>query len=166
MPDFSHLRKLEVTEQSEAEYVFDDIWGEPSIWFHPMTDSNPQYLNERVRLAVERAEAAEKETKKQRRAKVLSSDRLEDDRELDRILMAKTCAVRWGTPPRDVDGNEVEFSEQNVLDFLRAIPNYMLDPVRGWVANPYNFVDRNAAKPGWADTLGNSTSSGSSGSSD
>lgn len=166
MPDFSHLAKLDVTEASEAEYTFDEIWGEPSIWFHPMTDANPVFLNERVRLAVARAEASEKDTKKQRRAKVLSSDRLEEDRELDRLLMAKTCAVRWGNPPRDKDGNVVEFSEQNVLDFLRAIPSYMLDPARGWVSNPYNFVDRQAAKPEWADTLGNGTSSGSSGSSD
>jgi hypothetical protein len=166
MPDFSHLEKLNVTEQSEAEYTFDEIWGEPSIWFHPMTDSNAEYLNERVRLAVERAEASEKDTKKQRRAKVLSSDRLEEDRELDRVLMAKTCAIKWGTPPRDKDGKVVEFSKENVLDFLRAIPNYMLDPLRGWIANPYNFVDRLAAKPGWADELGNGTSNDSSGSAD
>lgn len=166
MADFSHLRKLDVTEESEAEYVFEEIWGEPSIWFRPMTDANPEYLNERVRVAVERAEKDQKETKKKRREKILSSDRLEDDREVDRILMAKTCALRWGTPPKDIDGNDVEFSEANLLDFLRALPNYMLDPCRGWVANVYNFVDRKAAEPKWAETLGNSARNVSSGSSD
>lgn len=159
MADFSHLAKLDVTDESEAEYVFDEIWGDPSIFFRPMTDANPAFLNERVRLAVARAESDQKGTKKQRREKILSSDRLEEDRAQDIILMAKTCAVRWGTPPRDKDGKEVEFSEANCLDFLNALPNYMIDPCRGWVGNPYNFVDREGAKPDWADSLGNSSPS-------
>lgn len=166
MVDFSHLKKLDVSEASEAEYVFEDIViGRtpegvdicPSIWFRPMTDANPLYLNERVRIAVERAEQANKETKGQRRKRLLSSDQLEEDRELDRVLMARTCAIRWGTPPKDVDGNEPEFSEANCYDFLKALPSYMIDPCRGFVANVYNFVDRNALiGPDGGETLGNS----------
>ncbi len=144
MVDFSHLAKLDVNEASEAEFVFEDIPGEPSIWFKPMTDANPDYLNERVRLAVERAEQANKETKGQRRKRILSADQLEEDRELDRILMARTCAVRWGTAPKDVKGDTPEFNEQNCYDFLKAVPSYMFDPCRGFVSNVYNFVDRNA----------------------
>lgn len=157
MADFSHLAKLHVNEASEAEYTFDDIWGEPSIWMRPMNESNPDFLNERVRLAVERAEAEKNDSKTKRRERVLSSERLEEDRAQDIILMAKTCAVRWGTPPRDVNGEVVEFSAENALDFLRALPTYMVDPLRGWAANPYNFVNRKAAKPDWADALGNSS---------
>ena len=156
MPDFSHLRKLDVTEQSEAEYIFEDIPGEPSIWFRPMTDTNPAYLNERVRIAVERAEQAGKETKAQRKKRILSSEQLEEDREQDRVLMARTCAVRWGTPPKDVNGDEPEFNEQNCYDFLKAIPSYMFDPCRGFVGNVYNFVDRTALKDADKDALGNS----------
>lgn len=159
MADFSHLAKLHVTDTSEAEYTFEEIWGEPSIWFRPMTDANPDFLNERVRIAVERAEADQKATKRTRREKLLSMDRLEEDREQDRILLATTCAVRWGNPPRDKDGAVVEFSPENALDFLRALPSYMIDPLRGWASNPYSFVDRQSAKPGWADSLGNSSPS-------
>lgn len=163
MADFSNLKKLDVNEASEAEYVFEDIPGEPSIWFRPMTDANPAFLNERVRLAVERAEQANKETRGQRRKRVLSADQLEEDRELDRVLMARTCAIRWGTAPKDVEGSEPEFSEQNCYDFLKALPNYMLDPCRGFVANVYNFVDRTALagatgteNADGGETLGNS----------
>lgn len=165
MVDFSHLRKLDVTEESEAEYVFDEIPGEPSIWFRPMTDANPKFLNERVRVAVARAEKDQKQSKAKRKEKILSSERLEEDREIDRILLAKTCAIRWGTPPKDVDGNAPEFSEENCLAFLRALPNYMLDPCRGFVANVYNFVDRSALTTDQGEALGNSTPSGSAGSS-
>jgi hypothetical protein len=165
MVDFSHLRKLDVNEASEAEYVFEEIPGEPSIWFAPMSDANTRYLNERVRIAVERAEEATKETKAQRRKRILSSEQLEQDRELDRVLMARTCALRWGTPPRDVDGNEPEFNEQNCYDFLAALPSYMFDPCRGFVSNVYNFVDDAARKelagkvkkdPDGGENLGNS----------
>lgn len=159
MADFSHLAKLDVTATSEAEYTFDDIPGEPSIWFRPMTDANPAYLNERVRLAVERAEKTQKETKAQRKKRVMSAEQIEEDREQDRILMARTCAIRWGTPPRDVDGNCPEFSEETCLDFLRALPDYMLDPCRGFASNVYNFVDQAARAALMADQgeeLGNS----------
>lgn len=163
MVDFSHLAKLDVNEASEAEFIFEDIPGEPSIWFRPMTDANAPFLNERVRLAVERAEATNKETKGQRRKRMLSSDQLEDDREQDRVLMARTCAVRWGVAPKDVKGKEPEFNEQNCYDFFKALPSYMFDPCRGFVSNVYNFVDRTAlagaTKAGAADggeALGNS----------
>lgn len=144
MVDFSNLKKLDVNEASEAEYIFEDIPGEPSIWSRPMTDANPVFLNERVRLAVERAEASSKETRGARRKRMLSAEQLEEDRELDRILIARTCALRWGTAPKDVDGNEPEFSEQNCYDFLKALPSYMVDPYRGFLANVYNFIDRSA----------------------
>lgn len=155
MADYSHLKKLDVTESSEAEYTFEDIEGEPSIWFRPMTDANSKYLNERVRMAVERAEHTQRETKAQRRARVLSSDQIEQDRDLDRVMMARTCALRWGTPPKDKDGNENAFSEEECLDFLRALPSYMIDPCRGFVANVYNFIDRTISEAG-TDDLGNS----------
>ena len=159
MVDFSHLAKLDVTEASEAEFTFDDIPGEPSIWLKPMTDANTAFLNERVRLAVERAEANAKETKAQRKKRVMSAEQMEEDREQDRILIARTCAVRWGTPPKDVNGDTPEFSEENCLAFLRALPNYMLDPLRGFAANVYNFVDpaaRAALTGDGGESLGNS----------
>jgi hypothetical protein len=157
--DFSHLQKLDVNETSEAEYTFEDIPGEPSIWFKPMTDANTAFLNERVRLAVERAEASDKETRTQRKKRMLSAEQLAEDREQDRVLMARTCAIRWGTPPKDVKGKEPPFSEENCYAFLKALPTYMFDPCRGFVSNVYNFVDRNALSGGDNDggeTLGNS----------
>lgn len=167
MADFSHLKTLDVTEESEAEYIFEDIPGEPSIWFRPMTDSNPDFMNERVRLAVERAEKDQAKTKAKRRKQVLSTDRLEEDRDFDRILMARTCVIRWGKPFADVDGKVHDLNEQTALDFFNALPNYMLDPCRGWLSNPYNFVNPDAVEamkkkltPDQADDLGNSSPKG------
>lgn len=160
MADFSHLKKLEITEESTAEYVFEDIPGEPSIIFAPMTDQNPEYLNARVRIAVDRAERDQGKTRSKKRAEILSSDRLKDDRDIDRELMAKTCARGWGNPPVDVNGETPEFSPENCHDFLKAVPDWLIDPCRSFVANIYNFVDRSALiTPDKAEDLGNAAPS-------
>jgi hypothetical protein len=159
MVDFSHLQKLHVTEASEALFVFEDIPGEPSIWLAPMAESNTKYMNERVRVAVERADQVIQETKAERRRRMMSTAQLEEDRELDRVLMARTCALRWGTPPKDKDGKEPEFSEANCYDFFKALPPFMFDPCRNFVNNVYNFIDRAAL----AGSTGNEVSDGGDG---
>lgn len=161
MADFSHLASLNVTSESTREYSFDLIPGEPSIILAPAHDSNETFLNERLRMQIERSEklAAAPRGKKSDRPKTtpdLLKKQLEEDRELDRYLIAHTCARSWGTPPRDKDGNEPEFSAEECYSFLKALPDYMLDPLRNYAANLYNFVDRPAAAGGDADTLGNS----------
>lgn len=161
MTDFSHLQKYDVTAESEAEFVFEDIKGEPSIWFRPMTDANEEYLNARIRFSVERAEKDQKGSKAKRREKILSTDRLKEDRDMDRVLMANTCAIRWGNPPLDKNGDVPEFTKANCLAFFRALPDYMFDPCRGFVSNVYNFVAPDDSPAiGDADDLGNATPSG------
>jgi hypothetical protein len=175
--DYSHLRKLDVTEASEAEYVFNDIIVgrnddgsgiNPSIWFRPMIESNKLFLHERIKLATERAEALTKSKKKDKVAQL--ADRMDEDRDTDRVLIARTCALRWGTAPKDTKGKEHEFSAEECLSFLQALPNYIFEPLRSWVQNPYNFVDPEAYETGGGivngDALGNSSRSASSGSSD
>lgn len=167
MSDYSHLRKLDVTGDSEAEYVFSDIivgrnkdgtGVHPSIFFRPMVDSNKLYLNERIRMSTERAETSAKDGKKDKVQKL--ADRIDEDRETDRALIAKSCAIRWGVAPLDAKGKAHDFSTDECLSFLKALPNYIFEPLRAWVTNPYNFVDPDAYATGGgiinADALGNS----------
>ena len=155
MADFSNLKPLHISEETLAEYTFDDIPGEPSIWLAPATDANPHYQGERLRVSIERAEAAEKAPRNRKRKVALTVDDIEADRELDRELLARCCAKKWGTPPKDVNGKEPEFSEANCYDFFKALPNYMFDPLRNFVANPFNFVDRTGITESQARDLGN-----------
>lgn len=177
MADYSHLRKLDVTEESEAEYTFSDIIVgrnddgsgiSPSIFFHPMVQSNKRFLRERIRVSTERAEQVSKSKKKDKVEQLV--DRMDEDLEFDRVLAARACAVRWGVAPKDKDGNEPEFSAEECLSFLQALPDFIFEPLRGWLQNPYNFVDAEAYETGGgivpADALGNSSRSASAGSSD
>lgn len=158
MVDFSNIAALDVDEKTEAEYTFDLVPGLPSIFFSPAHDSNPRFLDERLRLSVERAEKLVRAPRGKRPAKQTPDDlkrQLEEDREQDRVLLARTCALRWGTPPKDVNGAEPEFSPDNCYAFLKALPNYMLDPLRNWAANIYNFVNDPAVSEEEAGQLGN-----------
>jgi hypothetical protein len=167
MADYSHLKRLGASEQTEREYIFDDIvLGQtedgvdisPSIWFRPMTDANPAYMNERVRLAVEKAEKDSKQparSKAERRKELLAGDRIEEDRDMDRVLIARCCAVRWGTPMPDAAGAVHDLDEEEAYSFLCALPSHIIDPLRGWVQNIYNFVDRYALTEQRTETLGN-----------
>lgn len=153
--DFSHLQALAVTRETTREYVFERIEGEPSVIVSPAQDDNVDYLNARLELTDELAAEAEARPRGDA-VKISLEDRrknYEDSRDWDRRLLAKACIRDWGTPPVDKAGKPVEFSEDNALAFLRALPDYMLDPFRGYTGNIYNFIPRK--KPD-GDKLGKS----------
>jgi len=157
MADFSNLKSLDVSDETLAEYTFDMIPGDPSIWLAPATDANKCYLDERLRLALEKAEKAPRAPRGKRMKltpEQMAKD-MEDDRESARVLLARCCAKKWGTPPKDASGDEPEFSEQNCYDFLKAMPDYMFDPFNNWAQNIYNFVERPELDEAGADALGN-----------
>lgn len=174
MADFSNLQRLKITEATEAEYVFEDIViglredGReicPSIWFAPALEQNKAYHNERHRLAHEAAEARKNETREQRKARLTGIGMAEEEREYQRVLIARTCARRWGTGMPDVNGEVPEFNEQNVYDFLKWLDIHVFDALVGWIGNQYNFFDRRALiTEEQAETLGNSSPRDSSGS--
>ena len=133
MVDFSHLKKKDVTAASLAEYVFEDIDGEPSIICAPASDANAAFTNESIRMQIEETEQAlSRPTKRGKARYVQTPAEREEEREKDRHLIARFCAVRWGTAPVDVNGAAPEFTPDNCYDFLKALPNWMLDPFRSW----------------------------------
>lgn len=150
---------LNPTEATTKEYVFGDIPGSPSIWFAPAVDSNKDFLNERMRLSIEASERISKEPRGTKTAALTAEQlaaQIETERETDRRLLSRACAKRWGTAPRDVNGAQPEFSQENCYAFLSALPAWMFDPARNFVANIYNFVDTSIVTPEDADALGNS----------
>lgn len=148
MADFSNLKALDVNDETLAEFVFDMIPGEPSVWLAPATDDNRLFFAARLKLSAERAEKLAEESKRRggksrAKSKVqITPDDFDEDRETDRGLLSQTCIKKWGTPPRDVNGDSPEFSVDNCYAFLAALPNYMLDRLRGFASQTYNFIPK------------------------
>lgn len=132
MVDFSHLKALEQKGDTEVPYKLEQIAGAPSIWFLPGTDANKPFMNESLRRANMRARTS-------RRSKRVTLDTVAAARDEDREIIAKTCAKRWDV--KDAKGKPVEFSEENVLEFFRALPDWLFDEIRAFVTDPTNFVD-------------------------
>lgn len=157
--DFSHLKKMDVNDETPAEYVWRALEGDPGIIFAPMVDSNRSYLNETIRLTSDRVEKASNAPPiAQRDQAKATADRMFADRDQDRWLLAYTCARGWGVnPPTLADGTVPEFSPDAAHAFLKALPDYLFDPCRSWAQNPFNFVPRKSlVTEDQADQLGKS----------
>jgi hypothetical protein len=159
MTDFSNLKALDVDGETLREYVFPYIPGEPSVFVAPATDVNKAFLNERLRLSIERSAAAEKQPRGKGSAPPTPDSmakELDEAREVDRVLLARTCAKRWGVAPTDAAGKQPEFSEANCLAFFKALPDWMFDPLRNFCGNIYNFVTLPGTTEEQAGALGES----------
>ena len=173
MTDFSNLKKLDISADTEAEYTFRDIvlrldaeGGEvyPTAFFAPAVDANAAFVSEKYRIATERAEQHKNEKPTERKRRLMSEDAEEEEREMMRRLISRACVRRWGENGMpDAKGKVHPLNEQECYDFLKALPIHMFTPLVNWITNPYNFFDRRAIA-GDAATLGNSSPKDSSGS--
>lgn len=117
-------------------FVFDQIvqdGGSPTIWFLPATEDNKPFFNDNLRRN------AAKATGGRRKAKALTPDGVKAAREEDRASIAKFCAKRWDKV-LDAEGKPVEFSQEEVLGFLQALPDWYFDDLRVWITEPTNFI--------------------------
>jgi hypothetical protein len=146
VPDFSHLRKYAVTEETTAEYVFSRLQGDPSVVLAPAHDCNPAYLRERLAANIKMAERLGST----KAGQVTADDMIRnnnEERDTDRRILAFSCARSWGTAPKDSKGKDVEFTPENCHEFFCALPDEMFDPVRNFAANLFNFFPER--KPGF-----------------
>lgn len=132
MVDFSHLKNLEQKGDKQFPYVLEQIEGAPTIWFHPATDANKDFLNESLRRVNARAG-------QNRRGRRVTEEVVRASRDEDREVFAQVCAKRWTV--KDANGEDVEFTADNCLSFFRALPDWLFDDIRTWLTNPANFVD-------------------------
>ena len=152
--DFSEYA---VSAETTKEYVFAFIPGEPSIICSPADDSNIDYRREDYRLSMERNEKAA-QTQRAPIVKDTVDDLIEREDEAlaaRRVMLARTCCRSWGKAPLDVNGKANPFSEQECLDFLTAIPDWMFRAFSNWVGNIFNFAKRPPITEAEATRLGN-----------
>lgn len=145
----------QVTSETTKEYFFDMIPGRPSVVMAPAHDSNPDFLDARLRRSIAQSEKLAQAPRGKGDDKLTPESvkqQIEDDREVDRDLLAKACARDWGRAPKATDGSAPEFSAANAYAFFKALPDWMFDPFRNWCGNLYNFVEAPAAD---ADDAGN-----------
>jgi hypothetical protein len=143
---FDHLKKFEVSKDA-VRYDLDQLTGGMYLMVRPATEANKGLLSESLKRVNARPQRA-------RRAKV-SAEKLEQTRDEDRQLYAKHVVEGWGNV-RDSDGKVVEFSKEEVLDFLTALPDWVFDELRAFCTDPNNFLGDLPEDEGGDESLGKS----------
>lgn len=148
MADFSNVKAYQRVNEARR-YTFDEIQlgdGLPPVWLDslPATQLNAPYHNEWLRRLTERREQSKGTLK-------VDGALMDASRAEDRELLARHCAQAWGNVV-DAKGKSVEFSADEALQFMQALPDDVFDGYRAWVMTPANF---RAIDSGKANQLGN-----------
>jgi hypothetical protein len=134
MADFSHFKAFAVTSELRAEYSFNaiEVSGKiPVLEIAPATEANKPYFNALLKRGIKYA--------RQVQAGKVSTQALEDNRENDRELYPLYVVKGW-QDVLDAKGKEVPFTQENVREFLSAIPAWAFDDLRNFAGNPISFV--------------------------
>ena len=131
MADFQHLAKLRVQDDATAEFTFFRIVGEPTLTVRHAGDTNPDFLNAVLKKPKRLQRAA-------RRARQITAASIDSARMEDIQLFARCIVVGW-SGVLDSQGEEVEFTRENLIDFLTAIPPDMFNELRAFCLDIENF---------------------------
>lgn len=133
MVNFKHLEKLHVSQEDTEIYIFTGIMGRPRLRVKHAGECNHDFLN-----------AALKENKKFKRQNRGRTDQeiteasIVSARKQDIVLFAKTVLVDWFDVV-DSQGNKVDFSVDNAIQFLEAIPSDMFTDLKEFCLDIENF---------------------------
>jgi len=149
MVDFSNIAAYEQNADPRPFVIVQIDNGEqgsPVLMVRPATEANEAYYNDWLRRIAERRTSG-------KRAKEASKDLTRASREEDRELIGLHCLTGWSNV-LDVNGKQVEFTPENGMAFLKALPDWIFDDLRTWAMNPASFV-RGPVSPADASALGN-----------
>jgi hypothetical protein len=161
MADFSNYSGLREDGMATKPFTFEELQGSPTIHSRPATSANSRYNNARLKALGKRTGGGRKKLR-------VSASTVEAARREDADMLSKFCATGWDPAPVDASGEPVAFSADNCKEFFLAIPDWMFDEYRNWVADPLNFVAEGAEdeeEPDDEDEVGNSLGSVSGGTS-
>lgn len=140
MSKFGHL-KTGVTKDTTRQYTMYGIQlgetgdGEPInpvLIVRPAWDINTDYANARIKVSAGRS--------KQMQKKGVSAGDIRRIRKEDMPLYAEHVVAGWVEDTMiDEDGNTVAFTKDDVLDFLRSIPEQEFDDLRAWCNDYANW---------------------------
>lgn len=133
MPEFfKNPQAFEPTDT--VRYTFENLPGQPWLSVRTTGRSNRGYLNALLKKNRQGARAANRAP---------SVAMLDKNRDEDRELFPKHVVTGWGMgegPMLDVGGAVVEFTQANLGDFFRQIPEFMFDDLRIFCADDMNFI--------------------------
>lgn len=130
MVDFSNLSKLDISDQT-VDFTIHALEGAPRLTVRSALNDNAGYTN-----AVLKTSSAQLTRGNRRKA---NKETLDSTRDQDRELYAHHVVVDW-SGITDNSGKAVPFNTANCLQFLKKLPDWLVDDLRTFCNNPVNFL--------------------------
>lgn len=146
MANFDNLKSFDVQVEKTVRYELNDIQMNgktPFLMVKPATEANKPFARAQLLRSNKRVRAAG--------GRGVSLETIEGTRDDDRELYPRFVIEGWGNV-FDTDGTLVEFSVKSCEEFLKALPSWVFDGVRGYCTTPSNFAGNN---PEDTEELGN-----------
>lgn len=125
---FDHLKQLDVPNGGTGEFTFYEIAGEPVLTVLAATESNKSYFN-----------AFLKRARRLTRGREVTAETMAQTRNDDRVLYPQFIIKGWKNV-KDDTGQEAPFTKENADQFVKALPDWLLDKLREFCLNPMNFT--------------------------
>lgn len=131
--NFGNVQKLEVTGEMTADYTLHDIVQDPSpvLILAPATGANKDYFNGLLRRS--------RKNMTKITAQNFDISLIKANRNDDRVLYSKFVVKGW-KHVKDTKGKDVPFTQESVLGFLQALPDWLFDEVRNFAGNARSFL--------------------------
>lgn len=124
---FAHLKRFEVRAGNTASLAIPILGPDAKLIGRPATASNPAWL------------ARAFETPSIRGEGIRTVEALKRAMDELRVEFTKVVLTGW-EGVCDKDGKQVEFTPDNCLELLRAIPDYTWNEIVAFFKNDLNFV--------------------------
>lgn len=134
MVDFTNVTALKITKENLAEYPLIELGKDISLTMRCASESNPGYMNGLLRLTGQVGQ-----TRRNKEEVEISAEKMDEVREHDRELYPEHVITGW-KGVIDAKGNPVKFSIKVCKEFMKALPDYVFDGVRGYGSVPKNFA--------------------------
>jgi len=131
MTDFANLKVLEVKAERTAAFTIYQIEGEPVLHMAPATEANKPYFNALLKRS--------KRNQRRINSGNFTSGMIKENRDNDRELYPQFVVRGWDRVV-DAKGEAVKPTQENVVDYLKALPDWLFDEARAFATDPQNYV--------------------------
>ena len=137
---FGQLKAMHVKPGDTAEFYFNELEGIPQLTCLPATNVNKPFLNAVMKASKEAARKARamRKVKGKKKDEDVSQAAIDRARLEDISLFVEYIVQDWEDVV-NIEGEPVEFNQENLRDFLTAIPPEMFNDLRVFCLDIRNF---------------------------
>lgn len=146
MSKFSNLQRLNVSEKT-SWCDLPELGADARLELKPASEANKPYFNALLKQSAKRARAVA-------RGAAITADVLSKNRDEDRVLYSEYVVKGWEGIV-DAQNKLVPFSNEDCVEFLKALPDWLFDRIRNHASAPENYVEFGDVQAEGSELAGN-----------